>query len=187
MKITLIIILVIIAAIIIFGAYAGMFAKVEISQNTEGGEWLVYEDMTGPYKNSPKIMDKIYKELLEDEKIDTYKGFGIYYDDPKQVKEAKLRSRLGCIIESKDEDKIEMLKKKYQLMQFPNKKYIVSSFPYRTKASVIFSLLKVYPALNKYAEKNNLTGGPVMEIYDIPNKKIYYRMELNQEIPESFN
>jgi hypothetical protein len=39
-----------------------------------------------------------------------------------------------------------------------------------------FSLIKVYPALNKFALENGLSDdSAVMEIYDIPNKKIIYQ------------
>jgi hypothetical protein len=54
--------------------------------------------------------------------------------------------------------------------------------------SIIFSLIKVYPALNKYAEEHKLHGGTVMEIYDMPNKKIFYRQEIiNKDKTKSLN
>jgi len=45
--------------------------------------------------------------------------------------------------------------------------------------SIIMGIMKVYPALNKYISENNLSEeGFVMEIYDVPGKKIIYRKPL---------
>lgn len=45
--------------------------------------------------------------------------------------------------------------------------------------SVMFSVMKVYPALQKYISKKGFKEeGAVIEIYDIPNKKILYRKEI---------
>ena len=39
--------------------------------------------------------------------------------------------------------------------------------------------MKVYPALNKFAKQNGFNEeSAVMEMYDIPNKKLLYRKEL---------
>jgi len=58
------------------------------------------------------------------------------------------------------------------------KKYIVTEFPHKGNMSIIVSIMKVYPALNKYMEENGYEQNvPVMEIYDMPNKKILYRAE----------
>jgi hypothetical protein len=44
--------------------------------------------------------------------------------------------------------------------------------------SILVGLMKVYPALEKYTKENGYAGGAIMEIYDVPNKKIIYRQEL---------
>jgi Uncharacterized conserved protein len=179
MKIFLIIVIVMIIAIIILVAYYGGFYKLRISVDEAGGETLVYESLRGNYKKSGTVMDKIYWSLLNNEKIETYKGFGIYYDNPQKVEEAELRSEAGCILEDKDTTKIPMLEKKYTVRKFPKKKYIITEFPYKGKLSVMFSLFKVYPALASYAiNKGYKENGAVMEIYDIPNNKIQYRKEI---------
>jgi hypothetical protein len=164
---------------ITFYAYSGGFQRLKISIITAGGETLIYEKITGDYKQSGKVMDKIYYDLLEKDKIETYKGFGIYYDNPQKVAVNKLRSEAGCILEKKDEDKIPVLEKKYAIRTFPTTKYIVTEFPYKNKMSVLFSLMKVYPALNKFTAENGYSeGGATMEIYDIPNQRIIYRKEI---------
>ncbi|MGM0532783.1 MAG: GyrI-like domain-containing protein [Bacteroidota bacterium] len=176
MKILLILIIVIVFVVVGIYAYFGGFKKISVQIQEEGGETLVYEELKGDYKNTGAVMDKIYYSLLNDENIETYKGFGMYYDDPKKVVKEKLRSEAGCILENIDRDNFRELKEKYQLKTFPQKQYITAQFPYKGKMSVMFSILKVYPALNKYAEANGYdVNTPVMEIYDVPNGKIHYR------------
>ncbi len=176
MKIVIIIISVVIIVFLITTAYFGGFNKVNITISEEGGETLVYEEVTGEYKQSAIVMDRIYYSLLNDSNIETYKGFGIYYDNPQKVESHLLRSEAGCIIENKDLDRINNIKGDYKISIFPEQKYITAEFPYKGQFSVLFSLMKVYPALNKFVQKNNYKeDSPVMEIYDMPNKRILYR------------
>lgn len=181
MKILLIAIVVVIILIMLLIVYFGGFKKLDISVKEAGGEILVFESVTGNYKNSGAVMDKIYYSLLNDAKIETYKGFGIYYDNPKKTEEAKLRCDAGCVLEAKDASKIDNLKSKYSIKTFPVKKYITTEFPHKGKISVIFSVMKVYPALAEYARSSGwCEDAPVMEIYDVPNGKIIYRKEIIQ-------
>lgn len=165
----------VLAGVAFYGYYGG-FIKPAISIITSGDETLIYEKIVGDYKQSGVIMDKIYYSLLNEDQITTYKGFGIYYDNPQKVAADKLRSEAGCILEEKDLAKLPELEKKYAIRAFPKAKYLVTEFPYKNNVSVFFSLIKVYPALNKFALENGLSDdSAVMEIYDIPNKKIIYR------------
>ncbi len=179
MRIFLIIVAIVVIALLLFYYFYGGFKKVEVKTSQVGGETLVYEKLKGDYRQSGDVMDKIYKSLLEEDKIETFKGFGIYYDNPKIVEKEKLRSEAGCIIEEKDLVKLSETNDKYNIKVFPTKEYITAEFPYKGKLSVVFSILKVYPALGKYAVENRYDENTsVMEIYDVPNKKIYYRKEL---------
>ena len=182
MKIILIVLAILIIALIAFYAYYGGFKKIHISISESGGEILIYEKIQGDYKQSGVIMDKIYNSLLNEDKIETFKGFGIYYDNPQKVEKSKLRSEAGCILEKKDIDKLPGLEKKYTTRTFSKKKYIITEFPYKGKVSIFFSIMKVYPALNKFAEQNGFNEeSAVMEMYDVSNNKILYRKELIKE------
>ncbi|MFP4622504.1 MAG: GyrI-like domain-containing protein [Bacteroidales bacterium] len=179
MKVVFILLAVIIIAAVGIYAYYGGFKKISLQIREEGGETLVYEEVKGDYKNTAAVMDKIYYSLLNDENIETFKGFGIYYDDPKKVDKEKLRSEAGCILEYADRDNFREFEKQYQLKTFPKKQYLTAEFPWKGKMSVMFSILKVYPALNKYVRANGYdVDTAVMEIYDIPNGKILYRKDL---------
>ncbi len=43
----------------------------------------------------------LYYDLKDNYSIETTKGFGLYYDNPQDVDKDKLRSIVGCIVESK--------------------------------------------------------------------------------------
>ena len=106
MKIILIVLAILIIAFIVFYAYYGGFKKLQISIYEKGGEILIYEKIQGDYKQSGVIMGKIYNSLLKEDKIETFKGFGIYYDNPRKVEKSKLRSEACCVLEKTDIDKI---------------------------------------------------------------------------------
>lgn len=176
LKKTLIIVVILAAIIVCYYAYYGGFSKVEFQIVEVGGETLVYEEMKGDFSQSNAIMDSVYCTLLNDCKIETTKGFGIYYDDPTKVETAKLRSDIGCILEDQDTVRVAELSDKLLVRLNPKAKCVVTEFPFKGSASVIIALSKVYPAMNEYLKANNLENdNPIMEIYDIPNKKIYYR------------
>lgn len=178
MKIALIVVAAIILVVIVLYAYYGGLKSVVVGTKTQGGELLVYKEITGDYKQSKAVMDSLYAALLSDG-IKTTKGFGIYYDNPKKVETGKLRSEAGCIIEAADRDKMSELADKYTTKVLPKEEYITTEFPFKGGLSVFVSIMKVYPALNKYVKENAYQEDtPVMEIYDIPNKKIQYRKKI---------
>ncbi|MDP4239191.1 MAG: hypothetical protein Q8904_06950, partial [Bacteroidota bacterium] len=104
--------------------------------------------------------------------------FGIYFDNPQKVEQSKLRSEVGCILENADTSKVFWLKARFNIKTYPVKRYITAEFPFKGRMSILIGILKIYPALTKYAKKNGYgETGPIMEIYDMPNNKILYRKE----------
>ncbi len=165
--------------ILIIFAYYGGFSSIKIQEKEKGGETLIYKELKGDYAQAENIIEKMSEALKSNEKIQTYKGFGIYYDNPQTVEEERLRSDVGCILEKSDTFKLNLLLNKYKIKVYPTKKYITAEFPYRGKLSVLLSLIKVYPALNNYVKLNGYAeNGPVMEIYDSTNKTIQFRKEI---------
>lgn len=161
---------------LIFANYGG-FSKVNFQVKEEGGDYLVYRKITGPYKQTADMIYKLHYEL-KNENIETYKSFGIYYDNPKVVAQNKLRSEAGCILETADTAKTYWLRAKFNIKVYPVKKYITAEFPFKGRMSIMIGLIKVYPAMNKFIKDNGYSeAGPIMELYDMPNKKILYRKE----------
>jgi len=181
LKILLTVVLALLAVIAIIYGYNGGFKKVLFREVEQGGEILVYQEFVGDYQQSGAKMDKVYSSLLNDYKIETYRGFGIYYDNPEKVEKSKLRSELGCILESRDSSKIPVLEKNFKIKICPKGNYLVTDFPFMGKLSIMIGIMKVYPALTQHLKDNGYSQtGPIMEIYDTPNKKITYRTEIRK-------
>lgn len=177
-KIILIVLLVIIVGIILFLNYVGFFSKIVIKEKEMGPYVLVYEEHKGDYKGTQKIQDNIYYSLLNKYGIETFKGFGAYYDDPKKVPKQELRSIAGCILEESDYNSIEKLKENnFKVTERSKQESIVVEFPFKNSFSVFVGIMKVYPEINKFVEKNGLKQKEIMEIYDVPAKKIIYIMD----------
>ncbi len=179
MKIVLIILgLVVVIASSLFIYYGGL-KKVDFYIAKQGGETLVYVEQTGDYSKSAGPIDKMYYSLLNEEGLETFRGFGIYYDNPRKVEKSRLRSEVGNILEDPDPEILKKLEGRYNIKILPEKEYIVTEFPYRGKLSVMMGIMKVYPAMNRYVKENGFDeDGWVMEIYDIPGRKIVYRKEI---------
>lgn len=160
-----------------FGLYSyyGGFHDIKIRTETTGGETMVYKKVTGDYKQTSSVTNELYNYLLNDLRIETYKGAGIFYDNPKQVKKEELRSEAGCIIEADDIHKLDTTLCKYEIKRLPYRESAVAEFPYKGGISVLIGLIRVYPKLEKYVKAHHLPEHPVIEIYDVPGEKIIYR------------
>jgi hypothetical protein len=177
-KVILIIVAVVVVLLVSVYAYYGGFKKINFRVEEQGGETLVYENVVGDYSQASAVMNELYYSLRDDEKIEATKGLGIYYDNPKNVDKSELRSEVGNIVENLDSTAIAQLALKYQVKTLPESAYIVTEFPFKGSLSILLGVMKVYPALEKYVEKEGFKYSPVTEIYDIPNKKIIYRKEV---------
>ena len=181
MKAVLIILAVLVVLLIVVYAYYGGLRKISFSIENQGGETVVYENLTGDYSQTAKVSDKVYYSLLNEDKVATTRGIGIYYDNPKKVEKSKLRAEVGCIVENVDGAVLAGLSEKYQVKTLPVSTFVVAEFPFKGKLSVLFGIMKVYPALEKFNKEHGYIESPITEIYDVPNKKITYRQETKKE------
>ncbi len=179
MKTAIIIIIAIAGILLILYAWLGGFRKIQFTLQEAGGEVLAYEPHTGEYKNVGKVIDKMYYALLNEEKVECFRGFGIYYDNPQKVEKEKLRSEVGNILENPTPELLELLSGKYNIKTLEKQKFLVTEFPYKNQFSIFMGIMRVYPAINQYTREQNLSEeGFVMEIYDVPGKKIVYRKQV---------
>ncbi len=182
MNVILIVLGVVILAIIALYGYYGGFTKVTFKTvKDQGGQILVYKEMQGDYAQSGKVIDEVYYTLLNDFGIKTQKGFGLYYDNPKEVEKSQLRSELGCILEVEDQEKVKEVETKLKVRILPTQSYTETVFPAKGKMSVLVGVMKVYPALEKYNQtQSNANTGYCIEIYDEANKEITYRQVIDE-------
>lgn len=179
MKKVLIIIAVIVAIVAVAGvaflAAAGLFAKVRPEVAKTGVLTFVYEPFVGPYAKTKEPMDRLYYGLLNEEKIETYKGIGIYFDDPGNTPQDRCRSIVGDVLEPGDLGKADALRAKgYRVAEIPAGERMTAEFPFSSPLSIMLGIMKVYPALGAAANKAAFTSGAMVEIYDVPAKKIRY-------------
>lgn len=182
LKIISLILLVIFILAVFLLFYLGAFTSLAVQEKTIGPYTFVYEKITGDYSKSGKVMQDLYYRLKGEEGIETFKGIGIYYDDPRFVAKDKLRSVAGCVLEKNDYHKILNLRLKgYKIMNHPQRMSLVVEFPYKNMASIYVGMARAYPLLNKYIKENNYKLGQATEIYDLEAKKIIYAIPLKKQ------
>ncbi len=169
-------ILVAVVSIATYLGYYGYFSEISFDEQVLPDEVLVYEAMQGDYKKSKVVMDKVYNELLNDFGIETKRGFGIYYDNPKIVEEENLRSEIGCLLPSIVQQKKDSVGSAFSVKEFKGRRAIVAKFPFKGGGSILVGIMKVYPKMSEILKQKGFENGlPVMEVYDVPNKTIEYR------------
>lgn len=179
-----ILIALLVVAVIILGIYAyfGGFTSLDFKITQAGGETIVYKEVIGDYGKTGEMMTAISEDLISDYGITTTQNIGIYYDDPELTEKDKLRSEVGCIINKEHQSKLNELQKTYSLKTLPKQDYLITQIPYKGFFSIMIGIFKVYPAMEKYLDKNKMSDdGPITEIYDKQNKVIIYRKEIIAE------
>lgn len=150
-------------AILSFGiflaSYLGAFKGVDISESTQGPFQTVYIEHVGPYHKVNKVIEQVEKFMASQGTI-CGRTFGEYMDDPQVVEEARLRSKVGCIV-----DKVpSQLPEDFKSGEIPAHKYVVAVFT----GSPGIGPMKVYPRVNDFMLKQKLKqAGAVIEIYEI--------------------
>ena len=124
-------------------------------------------------------MDDVY-QTLSGAGILSATGVGIYYDDPSVVSGENLRSDVGSIVVGADITKIPQ-KQGIEIKNIAGKQSMVVEFPIKNAKSYMVGVLKAYPVLQKYMQEKGYSNEvPVMELYDMVAKKIYYVIEITK-------
>lgn len=139
--------------------YLGAFKGVEISRAMQGPYKTVYLEHVGPYHKSSKVMERVEK-FMKTQGVTCGRTFGEYLDDPRTVEEARLRSKVGCLVETVPAE----LPEDFRSGEIEARNYVVAVFT----GSPGIGPLKVYPRVNDFMLKENLKqSGAVIEIYEI--------------------
>jgi hypothetical protein len=172
MRILAVIITVCLAAFFCLSYYAGVLDKADVALSVACGPYnLIYREHKGPYKGVRVALYDVYRYLSEKRSITPQKGFAIFYDNPRTTKSADLRSIGGYITDSL----LANVAAPYSVRVFQRTPAVVGVFPLRSFMSPMTGPMKFYPAMLALLEKTKRTpDGPVMEIYDVPGRKILY-------------
>ncbi|XP_041048240.1 testis-expressed protein 264 homolog [Carcharodon carcharias] len=147
--------------------YSGLLFKVSVRSGPPPirAFTLAYKYKQGPYREAGRLFTKITSIAPK------LSSVGIYYDDPKQESEEKLRYVAGSILSEGDEKPSEELIKLFEkfgfkIISFPEVTHVVmTTFPFTTFLSLLIAMYRVYPVLNNYIKERKLCAHPCLEIY----------------------
>lgn len=176
----LVVVLLVITLLLLLVGYIGLFTTIKIEEKTVGGYKLAGKEFVGPYSKVGKLIMDVDKKLKDIGVIST-KGFGIYYDDPKNVPADSCRSFVGNVLEEKDQGRMdELALKGFKIDSIPFKNSIVAYFPIKTRLSYMIGPMKVYPEFSKYINEKGYKVTRSIEIYNIPDKQIEFIMQYDK-------
>jgi len=137
----------------------GLLKPVVIETKSLPMKVLVYKSMTGAYHKLHENFQAI-EAIAKKEGWDCSKTFGLYYDDPNQAEQDRLRAEIGCYLDAPPTGSVGDL----IIKEHPATKALVGSFD----GAPWLTAFKVYRALQREAMAQNLKikDGPVMEIYE---------------------
>lgn len=160
--------------------YVGGFSKLEAKEQNMGAYMIAYTNFVGEYTKVWPSMTKV-SEVLSGAGVTSFTGIGIYYDDPATVSWTDLRSDVWAVINSQDVGKIINNNSWILVKSIPWGNKVIIEFPLRNIVSYMIGPMKVYPVIEKYMdEKWYKTTVPMIELYDMTAKKIYYIAEITK-------
>ena len=143
---------------------------------------ISYTTFIGPYKDAYQNVKKVEEFLQKKYNRDFSQDpcFGIYYDNPQKVEANKCRSVIGKILPSN----IEPGQEKEGLIRFDKieaiKDAIVVDYPLRSFLSIITGIIRTYPKLSQYLEKNGGQKNAMIELYGYRGKNTTFLTGLNE-------
>jgi hypothetical protein len=178
MKKVIIILVVLIFAILAFIGYSGLFYTVPIVEKEVGPFTMILKKHTGSYYKAKATFEEVEAVLKKNIDTKKLKAVGLYYDDPAKVKEDKLRSECGFIIDKTDVAKIGALPEGLIVKEFKKTLCAVGEFPLKSFLSYMIGPARVYPKFAEYGKKKKFTSDFSMEIYDTRSASIVYCMTI---------
>lgn len=179
-ELSLLVLLILLLAVLLLlsllavAVYSGLLVEVAVRSGPPPVRalTLAYKYKQGPYREAACV-------FTESTSIGPKLScIGVYYDDPQQVPEEKLRYIVGSILSEGDEKPSEELVKLYEqfgfrIFSFPEVTHVVmTTFPFMTFLSLLLATYRVYPVLNNYIKERKLCAHPCLEIYR--GELIYY-------------
>ena len=153
---------------------SGIFQfKVKVTEKRVPEMRVAYRALVGPYKNSGAHFDHMLKLVRSCGVKKPEWTLGVYYDNPREVPDAECRYAVAYVLQ---QDKKELVPRHvqkdvmeglasagYVLRDLPSAPALTARFPFKGVVSIILAIVRVYPALDKYASRKGLQVGYVME------------------------
>jgi hypothetical protein len=150
--------------------YAGMFDKCSMTREPRGPFKLIYREYEGSYEGIRFVMNSVYRYVRDSLKLATTTGFAVFYDNPQTDNPDTLRSISGIITDS-----LVPVKLPYKTGHFERTDAVVGQFRIRSFFSYATGGYKFYAQLQNFLKEKNIEQtGPVMEMYDMAERSIYF-------------
>jgi hypothetical protein len=146
-----------------FYHYMGGFSQVNVSRESFGPTQIYFVTHKGPYKNLNVSWEKFQKDW-ESIGITECDSLAIYLDDPETEPE-KLRSILGCRMDTLNPDQKKQVSDKFSVFTIPKMDCLTSEFPFKNIFSYFLAPNKVYPKFSEIIMNEKLETSVAIEIY----------------------
>ncbi len=163
-----------IAGLYYFARRFGAFVPLKPETQTLEPMWIAYNTHSGPYQLIGPVCDGVCSAVNDLCGAAPELGFGLYFDNPRQVAKDQLRSLGGCILPTDKAEGLMNTPLPFRMSLLPGGRAVVVRFPFRGRMSIMVGAMRVYPALGRYVTEAGLPEGPMMEIYDMNAGEIRY-------------
>ena len=168
---------IVLLAMFLFLVRQGMFRKIKPTIEIIGGYAITKQYYEGDPNNVMTMLEQQI-EILKKLDIGYAHPFCTYHEIPtKNDKTSK--TDIGFVLYKGSKESLIELGKLIPLDTFVKKERIVVRFPFKSKFSIQFGIMKAYPALQQYAKKHNLEPGNITELYNGLEKRIEYMMDFS--------
>lgn len=178
---------------ILYLNYMGVLTPIEIKSKRVARSLLLYCEYVGHYKNIGSVFENLGKNVKPLFKPND-QLCGIYYDDPNTLEDrSRSRAVCGILIEEDERANAEKFISKnpiFKVKDLPEADCLYTFFPYKSKMSMLFFVIRVYPEVKKYAFSNRIVkrqddvkGSMEIYHYELTPKQI----ELNYLYGEEAN
>ena len=173
--ISVIVMSIILLTIFLFFIRQGILQRVKPSIETIGGYAITKQHYEGDPKDVMTILQQQI-EILKKLDIGYAHPLCTYVEVPSK-NDTTSKTDIGFVLYKGSKESLIELAKQIPLDTFEKKERIVVRFPFKSKLSIQFGIMKAYPALQQYAKKHNLDPGNITELYNGIEKRIEYMMD----------
>ncbi len=153
---------------IYFYSYMGGFHEVIVSRESFGQTEVYYTTHKGAYENIGASWEKFQKDW-DSLGIKDCDSLAIYLDSP-DTEPAKLRSVLGCRMDSLSPEQKKIVADKFKTFSIPNMNGLSASFPFKNFLSYFLAPNKVYPKFQEILSAESAVTSVAIEIYGSSSK-----------------
>ncbi len=168
--------MILILLVVLIFWYLGFFDNLYISEKEDGPYRIVYEEVS-LFETTKDKQNKIFRQLNH-LGIKAKKNVSIYYSEY----DSTLNDVAGVVVDKDDWEKLDVYDDVFSIYEQKNSVRLVADYPLSNAFSEVGGAYRAKKALRDYCKKKGYKFLPIIEIYDRGNKRIYYIMEIEQQL-----